>query len=72
MRAFGASDAYVNYLGDEATAVIRASYGANYERLLRLKAKYDPENVFRETAKTDMSSERTNSTFVPIRMRPSC
>lgn len=47
MRAFGASDAYVNYLGDEDTAVIRASYGANYERLLRLKAKYDPENVFR-------------------------
>ena len=47
MRAFGASDSYVNCLGDEGEAAVRASYGANYERLSRLKAKYDPENVFR-------------------------
>jgi hypothetical protein len=47
IKSFGASDAYVNYLGDEGAAAIRASYGANYERLLMLKAKYDPENVFR-------------------------
>lgn len=47
MRSFGASDAYVNYLGDEGAAAIRASYGANYERLSILKAKYDPENLFR-------------------------
>jgi FAD/FMN-containing dehydrogenase len=25
----------------------RAGYGANYERLTGLKAKYDPENLFR-------------------------
>jgi FAD/FMN-containing dehydrogenase len=25
----------------------RAGYGANYERLTELKAKYDPENLFR-------------------------
>lgn len=47
MKSFGASDAYVNYLGDEGAAAIRASYGANYDRLSALKAKYDPENVFR-------------------------
>jgi FAD/FMN-containing dehydrogenase len=47
MRSFGASDAYVNYLGDEGAAAIRASYGANYDRLSILKAKYDPENLFR-------------------------
>lgn len=47
MKSFGASDAYVNYLGDEGAAAIRASYGANYDRLSMLKAKYDPENVFR-------------------------
>jgi len=46
MEAFGASDAYVNYLGDEGAAAVRASYGANYDRLARLKFKYDPENVF--------------------------
>jgi hypothetical protein len=47
MEALGASDAYVNYLGDEGSAAVKASYGANYDRLSRLKFKYDPENVFR-------------------------
>ena len=46
MEAFGASDAYVNYLGDEGAAAVKASYGANYDRLARLKFKYDPDNVF--------------------------
>ena len=47
MEALGASDAYVNYLGDEGAAAVKASYGSNYDRLARLKFKYDPENVFR-------------------------
>jgi FAD/FMN-containing dehydrogenase len=47
MEKFGASDSYVNYLGDEGSDAVRASYGVNYERLSRLKAQYDPENVFR-------------------------
>jgi FAD/FMN-containing dehydrogenase len=47
LEAFGASDAYVNYLGDEGSSAVRASYGANYDRLAHLKKKYDPENFFR-------------------------
>jgi FAD/FMN-containing dehydrogenase len=47
LEGFGASDAYVNYLGDEGPSAVRASYGANYERLAQLKKKYDPENFFR-------------------------
>jgi len=47
METFGASDAYVNYLGDEGASAVRASYGVNYERLAQLKKKYDPENFFR-------------------------
>jgi FAD/FMN-containing dehydrogenase len=47
MEALGASDAYVNYLGDEGSSAIRASYGANYPRLAQLKKKYDPTNFFR-------------------------
>ena len=47
LREFGASDAYVNSLSDEGAAAVRASYGGNYDRLQYLKAKYDPENVFR-------------------------
>jgi hypothetical protein len=47
LEAFGASDAYVNYLGDEGTSAVKASYGANYARLAELKRKYDPDNFFR-------------------------
>ena len=38
---------YVNYLGNDGEGRIRASYGANYERLVALKNKYDPTNLFR-------------------------
>jgi FAD/FMN-containing dehydrogenase len=47
LNAFGASDAYVNYLGDEGPSAVKASYGANYARLAALKKKYDPDNFFR-------------------------
>jgi FAD/FMN-containing dehydrogenase len=38
---------YVNYLGDEGEARVRAAYGANYDRLTAIKKKYDPSNFFR-------------------------
>ena len=38
---------YVNYISDEGEAVARSAYGANYDRLLALKNKYDPTNLFR-------------------------
>ena len=38
---------YVNYLGDEGEARVRAAYGANYERLVEVKTRYDPTNLFR-------------------------
>ena len=47
LNAFGASDAYVNYLGEEGSSAVKASYGANYARLAALKQKYDPDNFFR-------------------------
>jgi FAD/FMN-containing dehydrogenase len=41
------STRYVNYLDvDEGGDPAAVAYGANYERLRALKAKYDPENVF--------------------------
>ena len=46
MERFGTGDTYVNYLGEEGTAAVRASYGRNYERLARVKATYDPDNFF--------------------------
>jgi FAD/FMN-containing dehydrogenase len=46
LEPFGASDSYVNYLGEDGSSAVRASYGANYARLAQLKMKYDPENFF--------------------------
>jgi FAD/FMN-containing dehydrogenase len=40
--------AYVNFLGDEGTERVRAAYpGAAWDRLAAVKARYDPNNVFR-------------------------
>jgi FAD/FMN-containing dehydrogenase/pimeloyl-ACP methyl ester carboxylesterase len=39
---------YVNFqTADEGNARVRASYGANYERLAAIKRRYDPDNLFR-------------------------
>jgi hypothetical protein len=38
---------YVNNLGDDDAERIRFAYGANFDRLLAVKAKYDPDNFFR-------------------------
>ena len=39
---------WLNYLGDDQGAdAVRGAYGPNYDRLVELKRRYDPENVFR-------------------------
>jgi hypothetical protein len=38
----------LNFLDQEEEAVIRASFGKNYDRLAELKRKYDPQNFFRQ------------------------
>ena len=38
---------YVNNLGDEGQARVQAAYGANYGRLVEVKRRYDPDNLFR-------------------------
>jgi len=47
LRPFLVGGAYVNYVSDEGEAVARSAYGANYDRLVALKNKYDPTNFFR-------------------------
>lgn len=44
----GNDGAYVNFLGDEGAERVRAAYpGPTWERLVALKRRYDPGNLFR-------------------------
>jgi FAD/FMN-containing dehydrogenase len=48
VHPFNLEGGYVNFLmDDEASDRIQATYGENYDRLARVKAKYDPMNLFR-------------------------
>jgi FAD/FMN-containing dehydrogenase len=46
MRPFSSGGYLLNFLSEESPDVIRAAFGANYERLSELKRRYDPENFF--------------------------
>ncbi len=50
MQQFTTGGFYVNNLLDEDASRIRAAYGGNFERLVALKRKYDPTNLFRLNA----------------------
>lgn len=43
---YASAGAYVNFMTAEETERITAAYGANYDRLVAIKRRYDPENVF--------------------------
>ena len=44
---YSAGGAYVNFMMDEGQDRVRPTYRENYDRLARVKAQYDPDNVFR-------------------------
>ena len=48
VHPFNGEGGYVNFMmEDEGEARVRASYGENYQRLARIKFRYDPANLFR-------------------------
>lgn len=48
MQPYSSGGSYVNFsgFGEEGEALVRATYGENYTRLVRLKNQYDPTNLF--------------------------
>ena len=44
---FASGSVYVNFLTADEQERIAAAYGPNYDRLAKIKARYDPENLFR-------------------------
>jgi hypothetical protein len=48
VHPFNLAGGYVNFMMDDETEDrIPATYGENYKRLASIKAKYDPQNLFR-------------------------
>jgi FAD/FMN-containing dehydrogenase len=47
---------YVNYLSADDAGYTRDAYGPNYDRLVELKRRYDPHNVFHLNQNIDPSS----------------
>jgi FAD/FMN-containing dehydrogenase len=47
MQPFFEKGVYVNNLGEEGEDRVREAYGENYGRLVALKDRYDPTNLFR-------------------------
>jgi FAD/FMN-containing dehydrogenase len=48
VHPYNLGGAYPNFMmDDEGESRLRATYGDNYERLRKIKGKYDPDNLFR-------------------------
>ena len=48
LQPFSTGRTYINFqTADEDEERIRATYGANFDRLVEIKKKYDPDNLFR-------------------------
>lgn len=47
LHPYSAGGAYINFMMEEGEDRIRATYGKNYDRLAKIKKRYDPANLFR-------------------------
>ena len=47
LKPYWAGGAYLNMIMDEGTERVKASFAGNYDKLARVKAEYDPSNLFR-------------------------
>jgi FAD/FMN-containing dehydrogenase len=58
LHPYSMSAAYVNFMMEEGESRVKASYGKNYTKLVMIKNKYDPENLFR--VNQNIKPEREN------------
>jgi hypothetical protein len=47
LQPYSRSGVYVNFDSDDQQSRVKATYGPTYERLARLKGRYDAGNLFR-------------------------
>ena len=47
LHPYSMGGAYVNFMMEEGDERVKATYGENYEKLVDIKTKYDPQNLFR-------------------------
>ena len=47
LAPWATGDIYLNFVGDEGEGRRRAGFGEHHDRLARIKAQWDPQNVFR-------------------------
>ena len=45
-KPFASKGVYINFMTEEETERIKDGFGDNYERLVKVKSKYDPNNIF--------------------------
>jgi FAD/FMN-containing dehydrogenase len=47
IHPYAAGGAYINFMMEEGEDRVKASYGENFDRLVKIKSKYDPNNFFK-------------------------
>jgi hypothetical protein len=57
---------YVNFIPDGDEARVTDAYGANYERLVGIKRRLDPDNLFRANQNIDGVRDVRPFTHSPI------
>ena len=58
VRPYATDGVAVNFLSQEGDERVRAAYGENYDRLVELKDRYDPGNLFRMNQNVAPSAAR--------------
>jgi FAD/FMN-containing dehydrogenase len=66
LRPYAQDGGYVNFMPAEDQDRIRATYGSNYDRLLEVKRRYDPDNVFRLNQNIDPTVDGGSEAGSPL------